>query len=206
MSTLIGVNNIGLFGGNSSSKKGKKLPYDAEIEYLESTGTQYIDTGVVLDATMTVRVLYDYIQNGFVFGARASVNSGYSGVTNESMGTYNIRYGNKNIYAQPTIPRGTNDVIISPIGVILNGATVSSTTYGNDFFSGHCFLFTINNNGQPLIGDYAVIRIIRFSIDNIIDLIPVRVGTTGYMYDKVSGELFGNSGTGDFILGPDVGE
>ena len=25
----------------------KRLPYDAEVEYLESTGTQYIDTGVV---------------------------------------------------------------------------------------------------------------------------------------------------------------
>jgi hypothetical protein len=24
------------------------------------------------------------------------------------------------------------------------------------------------------------------------------------MYDKVSGQLFGNSGTGNFVLGPDV--
>ena len=36
------------------------------------------------------------------------------------------------------------------------------------------------------------------------DLVPVRIGSTGYMYDKVSGNLFGNSGTGSFILGPDV--
>ena len=36
-----------------------------------------------------------------------------------------------------------------------------------------------------------------------IDLIPVRVGQVGYMYDKISGQLFGNSGTGNFILGPD---
>ena len=35
------------------------------------------------------------------------------------------------------------------------------------------------------------------------DFIPVRKGTTGYMYDKVSGNLFGNSGTGDFVLGND---
>jgi hypothetical protein len=35
------------------------------------------------------------------------------------------------------------------------------------------------------------------------DFIPVRKGTTGYMYDKVSGQLFGNSGSGNFILGPD---
>ena len=35
------------------------------------------------------------------------------------------------------------------------------------------------------------------------DLIPVRKGTTGYMYDKVSGQLFCNAGKGAFILGPD---
>jgi hypothetical protein len=38
----------------------------------------------------------------------------------------------------------------------------------------------------------------------VFDAIPVRVGQVGYMYDKVSGQLFGNAGTGDFILGPDV--
>ena len=36
------------------------------------------------------------------------------------------------------------------------------------------------------------------------NLIPVRCGTTGYMYDSVSGTLFGNAGTGDFIVGTDV--
>jgi hypothetical protein len=36
------------------------------------------------------------------------------------------------------------------------------------------------------------------------DFIPVRKGTTGYMYDKVSGQLFGNSGSGNFILGPNI--
>ena len=36
------------------------------------------------------------------------------------------------------------------------------------------------------------------------DMISVRVGTTGYMYDKVSGELFGNVGSGSFGLGNDI--
>lgn len=193
------INRRRVYGGS------KKLPYDAEIEYLESSGNQYIDTGVVLDATMTVRVLYDYIQYGFVFGARNNnMSDGYSGVTNEIYGHgYHIRYGNKVLYQLNTDLRGTNDVVISPTGVVLNGKTVSVATYGDAFFSGHCFLFTINNGGSPYLGEYAFNRIRRFSIDNIIDLIPVRVGQVGYMYDKVSKQLFGNSGTGDFILGPD---
>lgn len=36
------------------------------------------------------------------------------------------------------------------------------------------------------------------------DYIPVRKGTVGYLYDRVSGALFGNAGTGDFVLGPDI--
>lgn len=38
----------------------------------------------------------------------------------------------------------------------------------------------------------------------LLDLIPVRVGNVGYMYDNVSGRLFGNAGSGSFILGPDI--
>jgi hypothetical protein len=36
------------------------------------------------------------------------------------------------------------------------------------------------------------------------DLLPVRCGTVGYMYDRVSGTLFGNDGTGGFVVGADV--
>lgn len=37
-----------------------------------------------------------------------------------------------------------------------------------------------------------------------LDLIPVRVGNVGYMYDRVTGNLYGNSGSGNFIIGPDL--
>jgi hypothetical protein len=35
------------------------------------------------------------------------------------------------------------------------------------------------------------------------DFIPVRKGQVGYMYDKISGRLFGNIGSGSFTFGPD---
>lgn len=37
------------------------------------------------------------------------------------------------------------------------------------------------------------------------DFVPCRIGTTGYLYDRVSQTLFDNIGTGDFTLGPDIG-
>lgn len=48
------------------------------------------------------------------------------------------------------------------------------------------------------------IRIYHAKFGNVRDFIPVRVGQTGYLYDRVSGQLFGNLGSGDFILGPDI--
>ncbi len=36
------------------------------------------------------------------------------------------------------------------------------------------------------------------------DLVPVRIGGMGCFYDLISGELFFNQGTGDFIIGPDL--
>lgn len=39
---------------------------------------------------------------------------------------------------------------------------------------------------------------------SIMRLIPVRIENVGYMPDKVSKQLFGNQGTGNFVLGPDI--
>ena len=36
------------------------------------------------------------------------------------------------------------------------------------------------------------------------NLVSVRKDGVGYMYDTISGELFGNDGTGSFTLGSDV--
>ena len=189
------------------NKRVLPLEYQA-VEYLESTGTQYINTGVQLDDTMTIRIKYDYLRAGFVFGSRASNIYRYSGITNESRGNYNIRYGNALIYTQETIPSGTVDVVISPNSVVLNGETVSTTAYGNSFYAGNCFLFTTNNSGRPQTGEYAVNRIRRFTIDNVIDLIPCRRKSDNVlgMYDLVNNTFLTNAGTGDFIAGADVAD
>lgn len=50
------------------------------------------------------------------------------------------------------------------------------------------------------------------TLDGVVvrDYVPVRIGegesAVGLMYDRVSGELFGNDGTGYFIVGPDKEE
>ena len=71
-------------------------------------------------------------------------------------------------------------------------------------------MYLLNNNGSIVYGG-AIAQVRLFGVqvydsNNTLvrDYIPVRKGTVGYLYDRVSGKLFGNAGTGDFVLGPDV--
>ena len=65
-------------------------------------------------------------------------------------------------------------------------------------------IYAFRNNVQTE-GASCNIYSIKIWDNNILvrDLIPVRKGNIGYMYDRVSGQLFGNQGTGDFVIGPD---
>lgn len=188
---------------------GKRLPYDAEAEYLESTGTQWIDTGVAC--------AFDYTY---------TIVAGHNELTAGSSALFGVAWAVRSVFVQMSVPprdfywhginpsqyysftSGAMDTISFGNGfVTVNGTTTTGTAYLNA------------NAGLPitLFGNAAYygsttgpakVRIGRFTITNannkkILDLIPVRVGTVGYLYDHVSGKLFGNAGTGDFTLGPD---
>ena len=68
------------------------------------------------------------------------------------------------------------------------------------------FLFG-TNRGTIIDSALSGTRIYSFELslgsETILDFIPVRKGTFGYMYDRVSGQFFGNEGTGYFVIGPD---
>lgn len=182
------------------------LPYDAEVEYLESDGTQFIDTGIVPDDFTGMKVECEYVFNGMDvcgllenskgvllavsnFGAAAYWGN-YLGITAFSDGVLSLNYMNARTY------------IVSP-----KGGTETSNALGTLSFTPttHIILFGSNLDGTP---SPKAARISAFQVTQanflILDLIPVRVGSVGYMYDRVSGTLFGNIGTGDFIVGPDV--
>ena len=60
------------------------------------------------------------------------------------------------------------------------------------------------SSNTSFVGKLFGLSIKKYDEDYRIDIIPVRCGTVGYMYDRVSGHLFANAGTGDFIVGADV--
>lgn len=63
--------------------------------------------------------------------------------------------------------------------------------------------YGIGSADKPPYGRIYYMKIYENSV-LIRDFIPVRKDGIGYMYDRVSGQLFGNAGTGSFILGPDI--
>lgn len=180
-------------------------PYDAKVEYLESTGTQYIDTNcipngtdihLVLDGqfTETSNTIFGTIQSGsyrfglecyngrFVFGCDGRVAGFVTYDTNRH--TFELWYDGKT----------------SIDGSISQIASVTEQSYNYSIY-----LFGRNLAGSINACAKAKIFSCKIYKDSLIhDFIPVRVGQVGYMYDRVSGQLFGNIGTGDFALGPDV--
>ena len=204
-----------MLGARTAAWSGKPLPYDAEVEYLESTGTQWIDTGVIIspdiDFEFTGSIVRD-IANGCIFGETfefkwGQSNPGYALVTTANGKTY-LRYGNS-----------TSTVIgLTDIGL---ANTFTACLEGNAFKVNGLLVGTVNRissfdrsvssmgvfRRNLVYGNtdntFSAIRTNNLKFGTLFDFIPVRKGTVGYLYDRVSGQLFGNQGTGEFIIGPD---
>lgn len=197
---------------------GKRLPYDAEVEYLESTGTQYIDTGwKPTSNNLSMEAV-------FVACTGSNFNKSYFGSEQPSTATvrylfvlYDYNYlrcytGNTSINTFMAAPT-QGQMFAIKWDVTASGFTVtdkmSGTTATKTFSSTLDFTAFANTLKifQNMDKQRAPMKLYSFKIwDNgvlVRDYIPVRKDGVGYMYDRVSGQLFGNAGTGAFVVGPD---
>lgn len=66
--------------GNTGAFLTGKLPYDAEVEYLESTGTQWIDTGVTASNHAGIEIDCSNVSFGaWLAGGRVAYRDGAVG-------------------------------------------------------------------------------------------------------------------------------
>lgn len=198
------------------------VAYDAQLAYLESTGTQYIDTGITTVLVDRVVGEVEFLQLGsrlrYVVGGRkgstssttargfalyASEHNGfqfYPDGWKDSAGV-SVNLGQSVVF-DTTIKDGLQEFIVD--GVVRYIATESLLdTTGSNTIS----IFALLGGGTAEY--HSKVRLknrlsLYYNGSLVRDLIPVRCGTTGYMFDRVSGQLFGNDGTGDFIVGADV--
>ena len=209
----VGSTEIGeaYVGSQLVYSKGPR-PYDAKIQYLQGTGnTTWINTNFI-PTQDDLRVIVDAenTNNGDLFiwgvyGTNPRLNNDWYNRTR-----IYFRYRNYNKYFTTTAGRHTFET--GPTMKIDNTVKATPTFDSSYTFVGNSkklVLFGLPNSANPTSVTYGFTgKIYEFRIyyGDVLQmhLIPVRVGTIGYMYDKKSGELFGNSGTGSFVLGPDV--
>lgn len=194
-----------------------RLPYDAEVEYLESTGTQWIDTGIYPGNTTqtdisfmlrgnTASTSYDCVaacegnsvfywvnaRNGNTLQDRYLLNTRNSNAVTVAR-TLNVRhYVSFNAVGNRVIVDGVSYAL----GSVTNTCSMTLTLWG-EHLSSHVSYRSIARIYSVVITDRSTGTVLR-------NMTPVRVGNVSYMYDRVSGALFGNAGTGAFKFGPDI--
>lgn len=185
------------------------VPYDSKIEYLQGTGTQYIDT--LFKQKDIEKFAIKYYSDGYespgygnAMGCRQSSNNKEFQVTNYSssisIGARNSSMGNDAHQINEIIYTGGNTISVN--GTIKNIYNVITLTLDDTIV-----LFGIRQGGIPTQLENTKIYYVTLEGNGKkLELIPVRKDGVGYMYDKVSGQLFGNLGTNSFVLGPDIVE
>ena len=187
-----------------------------ELSYIESTGTQYIDTGFSATST-NIRVVCDWQytkapSDDSIFGSQAggaysvvpyaysstilAYYVGKTGALNKSTVAANARY-----LLDLTANAGT-------LTTTLNGSTATAT-YTQPFESAYSiYVFANNSSGSAMQKTNAKLYSMQI-YDNgtlVRNYVPCinPFGDVG-LFDVVSQQFYGNSGTGAFVAGNRVG-
>lgn len=199
-------------------KMVRTLPYDAEVEYLENADGCYIDfeVNVAGGDFFEISGVATYLNSPG--GRKTLFSSNVSKVVDASFYAYT---SNRIIYASfiggdsrkggwgGTLNTKSR-FVISTLGTTNNGVfnplvrTITSFQILR-FFSGYAGISEFGSSNCPF--RCHELKIVR-NEKTLYDCVPVRFTnslgqTEGAMYDRVSGQLFRNAGTGAFIIGPD---
>ena len=193
--------------------KPSRLPFDyQEVEYIQSSGTQYIDTGFVPSYSTRVvmrAIVQDYSANGAFFGARTS--SALTGLSYSlillSGGTVRSDYYGTEANVT-TIPLGEEIKIDKNKNVCtVNGATATNTA-STSKSAYPLFLFAVNTAGTASL--FGKLKIPETEIydgeELVIHYIPCyrKTDNVAGLYDLVNSVFYTNAGTGTFAVGSDV--
>lgn len=180
-----------------------------QLEYIQSSGTQYVDTGFKPNNNTRVLIDVQYTAapstNAVLFGARTSATSKNYALMYTSGGMLRSDYNAE--YTQEWEGPETSRVVIdkNKEATTIYGTSQSYTnaTFQCDY---NLYLLCLNNAGESRWFSSAKIYSCQiYDNDTMIrDYVPCRTsgGEVG-LYDLVGGEFYGNAGTGTFTAGPD---
>ena len=178
------------------------LPYDYQVEYLESSGAPYIDTGVYITKSTTVEISHQVIA---LYADVSGDITYFSCWTSNNQCAYCFRTGSNAIRTRWGSSTST-DLAVSKNDMIL--FTVDGTKYINKNVTKNTTKSANTSSSYPTNQTLRLfagtanrpVRIYYAKVGNL-DLIPVVKDNVGYFYDKNSGVLYGNAGSGEFTYG-----
>ncbi len=181
------------------------------LEYIEFTGTQYIDTGIAIKKSYEIRSKFKPTTLAkYLYGALSSGNTASATAYINSNG--NWRFGNRaipkiiNLNTVYTSVQNASQLVVNgvttaystindfetPVTLALGGSHNTNETYGTERFVGNIYEF----------------RILDGNRNDLINLVPAQHDSDGKVgfYDTVSGGFFTNVATSgpDFTPGPPV--
>ena len=208
-----GIKYIKAFGGLLQG--GVPSGYTV-VEYIESTGTQYIDTGIPtqdgigFDVTFltnsTIGTGGDY---GCILGGRKASGNNDVQITTFGTPAGYIRYGTATGNNAGIVNNQKLHVsLINRVATLNDGTTYTVPSY-TFTESNNIYLFGLNNNGtlaQTGLGCRIYNAKLYVNSNVVADFVPVKRNSDNVlgMYDTVSGTFFENAGTGTFTAGNEI--
>lgn len=206
--------------GGALSVFGYKLPNEyTQLNFIESSGTQYIDTGIAVSATdkPSASIIFAMANNlsggRSFFGVNTAYNNGFSASADFSAGG-RIRFAQGSIFttSYTLVKDKVNDVQLNydnysiNYGAYKGGITPTSAGY----VSGSVLLFVARRGAEMHSASISSIRCYEFSMAKdgleVCHLIPCYRNADGEvgMYDIVRNVFLTNEGTGTFIKGLEI--
>lgn len=187
------------------------LPFKyQELEYIESNGYQYINTGFNPNENTGIEVKFTTIKKGqAIFGSRIDSTPINAFAAWQSNG-WRMQFGSMNATDSSVDVSGDNPhlLIKRKNTDYLDGKIIHQFNKESFDSSLPIYLFGINEGGVFKWGLYGKIYYSKIFDNDIIvrNLIPCYRKSDGEigMYDIVNNMFYTNSGTGDFIAGPEV--
>lgn len=191
-----------------------------KVEYIESTGTQYIKTDIIGDSDCGVE-LQTYVTGGTNNSCGVGSWGEDSGTTRAWLfylfgGTFRCGYGNTNVALDKPVEVNTwykwrVEVANKQQLIYVDDEKIYTSAAKDPFTTGYeLFLFGMNNKGvfnYEFKGRMAYVKLYKSNI-LVSSFIPCYRKTDNAigMYDLIGNKFYTNAGTGTFLKGPDVKE
>ena len=196
--------------------KVKEIPYGyTRLEYIQSSGTQYINTNYVLQETDRVEVDYELTNlsatgDKFIIGQKASDSTGNMWVdTYGNTNKWYVRWGSSSsVNTTFNSSQTSGTFIIKKNSFIVNGTEILQPNYTSMNLNPLVIFGRIGTN-DVFQGSYVRISEVRIKdSDEHIQrkYIPTKRNSDNVfgMWDTVSKTFLTNAGTGTFTAGPAV--